>query len=520
MTRDPPSAGGAFESPDPGALLLPQAGPVSIRGRLFGDVAAAQLSYGFGRDPEVFHPIPLATAPIAMQGELASWDVEALPDGPYVLRLEVEAGDGERVTEFWPLVLERNPPTRLSSEGPTAARPALAGRIVVWQSARGRAGSDAPPDLDLFARDWVTGEEWRVAGAPGDQHDPLLSGRRLVWHDDRESGYALRSCEVRRGAPCRDRLVASGPDIFPGLDVSGHDVVWTDRTAGREMLRACTFRGARCRPLPVPPSTVRQSDPVLSGTRLLWNAWDGFPPHLFTCSGFGRRDCDAVPAQLSARPWIFAADGDLLAWNQGSVSACRFEPDGRCVEKLLATGARVGNRSIAVSRHRIVWSGAGPGADDDVYLCEYDDLTGSCPVQRLNGSPANQRNPQIDGDRVVWEDDREGPVAVYGLELPSLSPLRDRRVRVGRTLRMRVRGRDPAGGALALSATFADGTPLAARGARFDDLGDGSGALHWRPDAASLGSHVVTFAGRGAGGLVARRSARIEVTPRGAPARR
>jgi len=132
-------------------------------------------------------------------------------------------------------------------------------------------------------------------------------------------------------------------------------------------------------------------------------------------------------------------------------------------------------------------------------------------VQRLSGSAAEQRNPEISGTRVVWEDDRDGPAAIFGLELPSLDPVADRRAPVGSALRIAVRGRDPAGGVLALGAAFADGTPLAARGAQFVDRGDGSGVLIWTPGAGDLGAHVVTFAGRSTGRLTARTSVQVEV---------
>jgi beta propeller repeat protein len=167
---------------------------------------------------------------------------------------------------------------------------------------------------------------------------------------------------------------------------------------------------------------------------------------------------------------------------------------------------------LAISQHRVVWSAPGPGGNFDVYFCEDDPLTGECPVQRITGSAADQRNPEISGTRVVWEDDRDGNAAIFGLELPSLDPVGDRVAPVGGTLEIAVVGRDPAGGALALGAAFADGTPLEARGASFVDRGDGTGVLTWTPRAADVGSHAVTFAGRSVGHLTSRTSARIEVS--------
>jgi beta propeller repeat protein len=217
-----------------------------------------------------------------------------------------------------------------------------------------------------------------------------------------------------------------------------------------------------------------------------------------------------------APPSSFAASGSLVAWSLVTMAppliVCRVADDGSCAFDIVAFQS-LEHTGFAVSGDRVVWSAPGPGGDPDVYFCEHDRHTGACPVQRLHGSPANQLDPEIAGDRIVWEDDRDGPVAVFGLELPSLAPLADRRTRVGRRLRITVRGHEPTGEPLALTAAFADGTPLSERGAHFRQHRNGTGVLHWRASAEQVGEHVVTFAGTGAGGLVTRRSVKIEVRP-------
>ena len=190
---------------------------------------------------------------------------------------------------------------------------------------------------------------------------------------------------------------------------------------------------------------------------------------------------------------------------------CRATADGDVSAAADRACSRAVWSDVAIDRHRVVWSAAGPGGDLDIYFCEDDAHTGACPVQRLTAHAADQRNPEISGTRVVWEDDRDGETMIAGFELPSLDPVPDRSAAVGRPLRIAVRGRDPAGGPIALSAAFADGTPLAARGAVFTDRGDGTGVLRWTPGAGDAGTHIVTFAGRTAGRLTTRTSVRIEV---------
>ncbi len=514
-----PAVRALFSAPAPGAVIAPVAETVEIHGALIGAVADAALSVGFGRNPASFDAIPLRSPVSDGEGELARWDVAAREDGPYVLRLEVRGADGSGVVEFLPLSLERNVPTRLSSPGAPARSPAISGERVVWESAR--ALGEEELGRELFARDWASGEEWRVVSAPGDQRAARLSRDRLAWLDARDQPSEVRSCRLEAPrAPCRDQIAAAGLARREGLELSDESLVWSEGDPGAERLRGCRWRGGACSPFAFPASAARQLDPILRGARLWWREQGAGDDLLRTCAGFPDR-CEPTDFDPLGAPTALAASSTRLAWSilsgASPVYLCRFGEAG-CPPREIGTfaGSEI---EIAVSQHRVVWAAPGPGGDFDVYFCEDDPLTGECPVQRITGSAADQRNPDVSGTRVVWEDDRDGGPAIQGFELPSLDPVADRSAGVGRPVRIAVRGRDPAGGALALSAAFADGTPLDARGAAFATRGDGTGVFTWTPRAGDAGGHIVTFAGRSAGHLTTRASARIDVvnSPRAAP---
>ncbi len=166
---------------------------------------------------------------------------------------------------------------------------------------------------------------------------------------------------------------------------------------------------------------------------------------------------------------------------------------------------------LAISGNRLVWDAPGRDGGRDLYFCEFDRVTRACPVQRLTGSATRELRPDIDGRRVVWEDERNGPWEIMSFELPGLQPLRDRVVREGQRLVVHVMAEDPEDAPLALDAAQADGSPLEAIGASFSDRGDGSGVLSWRPGFDRAGSYAVTFTGTSAGRLETRRTMRIEV---------
>jgi len=545
LAAAPPAVRAAFEQPRAGALLRPQDGPIAIEGSLTGDVASAELSVGAGTDPTSWETL-FETLPVGASQRLASWDASGREDGPHVLRLVATGRDGSRVEEFLPLSLERNTPVRLSAPGAAALSPSVAGELVAWQSRRPRDDASdedgEPPDFDVFVSAWPRsgpsrdrggrGEDepvsaWRAVSAPGNQLAPQLDGRRLAWLDGRHAADEVFGCRLPRrprepAPPCREQVLAAGTTDRNGLVVSDGLAVWTERPEGEPArLRGCRLQGGRCGPLELPFAAGAQSDASLGGGRLAWlDRASGFP-RLLTCRLDPWRACvpDVVAPGLAFTR--AAVSGDLLAWHLPAplspLFACRIDPrTGACPPRQFAVGGA--EPHLAASGDRLVWQGPGPGGDLDIFVCEHDRVTDACPVQRITGSAATQRSPAISGARVVWEDDREGAFAIFGLELPSLAPLADRRVRVGRLLVVRVHGRDPSGprAELALSARFADGASLATRGAHFLDRGDGSGWLWWRPGPQDRGEHAITVEGRGAGGLVTRRSVRIDVLARSA----
>src|SRR5439155_4306127 len=148
-----------------------------------------------------------------------------------------------------------------------------------------------------------------------------------------------------------------------------------------------------------------------------------------TCTDFPDR-CAPVQVRSVSTETPIAGTESRLVWSRSvfdpsPVFVCRATGPDTCPPREIAEFP-MSEIDLAISQHRVVWSAPGPGGDFDVYFCEDDPQTGQCPVQRITGSAADQRNPAISGTRVVWEDDRDGNVAIFGLELPSLDPVGDR----------------------------------------------------------------------------------------------
>ena len=507
-----PTLRARFLRPKVGAVVVPREGEVGLGVALEGELAGAELAVGAGFDPEAFE----ALAQWSRAGEFrAAWAVEAFADGPYVLRLRAWTAAGDEIVEFRPLSLERNRPQRFSSGEGEASRATVSRHWVAWEELReSEEDPDAEPRREIHARPWSGGEAAAVAGGRDGARAPELSGVRLAWLEGEEAATRIYSCQLRGAAGrCRPRERTPEPGTRRSLALAGRDLVWEEVIGGEPRLAGCRLAGRFCASLPMPDGEGAQSAPILGGGRLSWVAGRGVPRALRSCAPFPSDRCEPVAVETAPPALVFGGEGDLLtqifvAGAGGQLLVCALGADGACAPILVGTT----DLHSAVSGHRVAWSAPGPGGDADVFFCEFDPRVGDCPRQRVTGSGADQRRPAISGDHLVWEDDREGVPAIFGLALPRLAPLSDRTLRVGQRLALPVRGEAP-GGAPRLSALRVDGAPLEARGMRFHDRGDGTGWLSWTPRPADLGVHTLRFEARGRGGLVARRSLVLEVVP-------
>jgi beta propeller repeat protein len=360
----------------------------------------------------------------------------------------------------------------------------------------------------------------------GDQRFPRVSGRRIVFLDrGRFAGGEIATCALDpRSQACAPELVATGPERRMAPVPSGERLFWLEDAGSGASPRMCELRrGAKgCTPRPVAVRPTRQLDLDVSGLRLVWRE-PGAAPTVWTC--LLEPASGACPAQLvyggPPFPSAPSLSGTLFAWErfssfpgigQGSeVQVCRLDPvTGAC--PVLAVGAPTPSPPAPdVSGDVVVWSAAVSDEARAIFFCEHDAVSGECPAQRLTGAAAGQKSPAISGRLVVFEDERDGPSRIYGIELPDLFARGARRVREGEALHILVAGRDPSGSPLALAAQLAGGAPVESIGMRFRELGRSLGLLSWRPHRGDAGSYVVQLAGTTTGRLVTRETLVIEV---------
>jgi hypothetical protein len=296
-------------------------------------------------------------------------------------------------------------------------------------------------------------------------------------------------------------------------------------------LRACRLdrRGRSCRPEVLGIEAGAKGYVTSDGERLVWTDFAN-QPRFGTCR-LGRRvgECRATTTSSPIFAWSRgAASGGLLAWvgfdhrGRNPIQICELEAEsGDCTPLWITDG--VADFTPDLSGNRLVWDGSVGDESGDVFFCEYDAVRKRCPVQRLTAHMGVQSQSSIDGRRVVWEDDREGAIRIFGAILPGFAPIHDRRVREGGWLHVPVRARG--GGqeqstSPRIEAEVVGERTLAELGIRFVDLGQGRGRLSWRPGRGTAGAYAITFQATTPEQIVTRHTMRVEVVPASKPRRR
>jgi len=514
-------------SPRQGSTVRQQSGVLEISGSVSGeDLAEYSLWLGRGFDPGEWTPLELAQSGPVTEGAIARWSIGELEDGLYALKLVATAYDGTRFEEFLFVSLERNAPTPVSSEGEPAVLPAISGDLVVWQSER--SVSEEGHTKSLFLTDLRDGSEYEIATGLTADKRASISGTDIVW--SRPDELSIYTCRFERETgSCPEQWVATASDWISAPDISQGRIVWSEYYGGEIHLFWCEVdaKTGACPAREVVPegAGVGGGDPQIDGLRLLWR---DLPDQLATCElNPLTGECRAQPVfEDLVRLGPILGGGNLIVWEEMAfpemlLRLCEYDwATGECPALTITPlpfDEDYMEPKTAISGRRVVWNATSESGNADIYFCEYDRVTQRCPPQRLTGNAVRQRNPAVDADRVVWEDERNTVYEIAMLELPSLRPIGDRSVAEGEKITIRIAARDPAGGRIDLDARLANGEALETIGARLQLSRGGRVRLRWSPDYGQAGSYAITVTATTSGRLRTGETFRIEVLDLNAP---
>ncbi len=242
-----------------------------------------------------------------------------------------------------------------------------------------------------------------------------------VWVRDAlgQATSALHLVEVGEMLPDGAALAGGGLQTRP--DAAGRWVVWQEqRSDGNWDVRAMRLTAEPSAPVWVTSDTRDQERPRTDGRWVVWQdrgpdgSWDvrawelGSPdPPVAVTDTPGvdetRPDVDWPWVVYQRRP---AGDPDATwqVWAHNLITG----------DAGLVDPTRQDQKDPAVHAGRVVWQDLRDVGNGEIYLMDLEEGTSSV---RLTHDPGGQFHPDISGDWVVWEDNRNLQVDLYGYDL-------------------------------------------------------------------------------------------------------
>jgi beta propeller repeat protein len=279
--------------------------------------------------------------------------------------------------------------------------------------------------LPVAASAW----ELRLTNSAADQRLPAISGTNVVWQDNRNGNWDIYLYEGTTG---KTKQLTSDPKDQVSPQIAGHYVVWVDYRNSELMENPDIYfldleaGGA--------PEIVNSPSSIWGGYELspAIDDADGVVVVSWYEAAEGRSECGRTfyrymvprggPEQayqdsiMQTSPWV---SGQRVVWTDLGLGGVYFryvlDPNTYVLERMSNESAITGLRS---SGDRIVWSQYMPDEwKYNIRICELDLTLTNGTKSWLSPSESFQIEPAIDGDLVVWNDDRNGNYDLYLYDL-------------------------------------------------------------------------------------------------------
>jgi TolB protein len=278
--------------------------------------------------------------------------------------------------------------------------PAIYGNRIVWMDYRNANGDD---NHDIYMYDLSTQKETQITENPASQGSPSIWENRIVWVDFRNGNADIYMYDLASGVET-PICTAPGDQINP--KIWGDRIVWVDRRNGESHIYMYDLSTGIETPIATSPWS--QFGPAIWKDKIVWVNWSSPQTankdiFMYDLSTGTETPISTYPSnQLWPQIWE-----NRIVWFEQDREQIFMHDVSTNEEKLIASGAHPG-----IFGDKIVYDVSISASRTDIYL--YDLLTDE--KQRLPIQPI-VTSPIIYGNRIVWEDARNGTTNIYMYEI-------------------------------------------------------------------------------------------------------
>ncbi len=445
-----------FTSPTVRQTFRTDSAPIEITGTASAGYTLAYAKSWAPKKATDWVPIPPATASAVTDGTLGTWGLTGPPPVfpyPYTLRLEVTAS-GKKFHVYLPVIIE-NAPSQLTTDLAQQTAPAISGNRLVWQDTR----NSGQPDIYTCLYDPASRQcqsVLRVTTESANQVNPAVSGNRIVWQDYRSGAPDIWLYDVAAIPPLRQLTSDPAVQRYPAIagNTAGNWIVWEELHADYDIYGCHYDPVTGCTPQrlsndpgnPALPAAGNQLNAAIAfdgtGYRVVWEDYRNGTADIYledpAAPGVAQQLTDVPPvvgeAGIDTQPAITfdsAAGAYRVVWlrqlasSPSGPSIYLYTTGPGAVPQPLST-TPADKKNPAIDGNRIVWQEFSQTTNYDIILC---DLGLPQPDREyLTTNDKLQELPAIAGNRIVWADQRNRPATnpqnddIYLYELSANQP--------------------------------------------------------------------------------------------------
>lgn len=326
-------------------------------------------------------------------------------------------------------VQEEGTETQITINTSNQLNPDIYGERIVWQDGRNGSGEYWNPtgNWDIYMYDTLTSTETRITTNESLQFNPAIYGNKIVWQDDRNGNSDIYMYNL--SSSTETQITASESNqMWPAI--YGNRIVWIDDRNGSDiyMYDISTSQETQISTRGLVKSGSESSGPDIYNDRIVWQESyeSDFITHRLVMYDLSTQQEIQIAENNLFMPYpgfyAFAIHGDDIVYNY-------FPSDDSGIIKTynLSTRQTTGIGGVIpaspdVYGDRTVWVETSWEGDYDAYPDYYYNiymynLSTQQEIQASTSGTAH--DPAIYGDRIVWQDDRNGNLDIYMFTLAS-----------------------------------------------------------------------------------------------------
>ncbi len=274
--------------------------------------------------------------------------------------------------------------------------PAISGNLVVYTDFSG-------VDADVWYTDLTTGLAYPVSTAPGDQQLTGVSDGRIAYTDWNTMDVLVY--DVTTHTTLNITNTAGSNSLDPSL--GGNLIVWTDDRDGNAEIYARDFSTSEERR--ITSDMLIDQAPAVGDGIIVWERCDGY-----ACDVFAYDWASGATTQLTATPWASErfpdVSGRMVVFQreQGTPidkNIVSFDLDTLTEKELTLAGDQ---ENAHISGDYVSYNDSESGLP---HIGLWD-LSGGCHFE-ITSNPAGQYLNDIDGNRIVYSDNRNGTLDIF-----------------------------------------------------------------------------------------------------------